>query len=365
MDAASLKKLFEQVKRGKVSSDEAVQRLRHLPFEDLGFANVDHHRALRVGMPEIIFGPGKSAEHLAEIFGRLAKHGRNVLATRVSSEQVRAVKKKFRKAESHELARAITLTPDTAMFLDEKSPAYLGGSLRFLLSPMAVDGFKDLTEVVRKGHSIREQHSLAPEHPMWVEFAHAMAPLMAMPANLLAKMLGAEKGEKWKVLSLAAGHGAYEIAIARQNPNAEVWGVDWPNVMQVAQENAKAAGVSDRYHVIPGSALEVEYGSDYDLVLLTNFIHHFNPETAERLLRKVQASLKEGGRAVILQFVPNEDRVSPAFAGFFALTTLVSTPDGVVYTFRELQNLLQKAGFRSSEAHALPPTFFSVVVGIK
>ncbi len=116
MDAASLKKLFEQVKRGKVSPDEAVQRLRHLPFEDLGFANVDHHRALRSGVPEIIFGPGKSPEQLGEIFARLAEHGSNVLATLVSPEQARAAKRKFRKAEFHELARAITLTRDATVY---------------------------------------------------------------------------------------------------------------------------------------------------------------------------------------------------------------------------------------------------------
>jgi len=116
MDAASLKKLFEQVKTGKISPDEAVQKLRHLPFEDLGFANVDHHRALRAGMPEIIFGPGKTPEQLAQIFGRLAEHVSNVLATRVSPEQVRAVKRKFRKAEFHELARALTLTRDATVY---------------------------------------------------------------------------------------------------------------------------------------------------------------------------------------------------------------------------------------------------------
>ena len=116
MDAAALKKLFEQVKRGRVSPDEAVERLRHLPFEDLGFANVDHHRALRTGTPEIIFGPGKTPSQLTEIFARLAEHGRNVLATRVSPEQVRAVRRKFRKAESHELARAITLTRDETIY---------------------------------------------------------------------------------------------------------------------------------------------------------------------------------------------------------------------------------------------------------
>ncbi len=116
MDATALKKLFEQAKRGKLSPDEAVERLRHLPFEDLGFANVDHHRALRTGMPEIIFGPGKTPQQLAAIFARLAEHGHNVLATRVSAEQVKAVKRKFRKAESHELARAITLTRDETIY---------------------------------------------------------------------------------------------------------------------------------------------------------------------------------------------------------------------------------------------------------
>jgi hypothetical protein len=116
MNSDAIKKLFDQVRRGKLSPDEAVQQLRHLPFEDLGFANVDHHRILRVGMPEVIFGPGKTPQHLAEIFARLGKHGHNVLATRVTPEQVRAVKRKFRKAEFHELPRAITLTRDETVY---------------------------------------------------------------------------------------------------------------------------------------------------------------------------------------------------------------------------------------------------------
>jgi pyridinium-3,5-biscarboxylic acid mononucleotide synthase len=116
MNAKSLKNIFDDVRSGKLSSDEAVEKLKHLPFEDLGFANVDHHRALRVGMPEVIFGPGKDPEHLAEIFSRLAKHGKNVLATRVTPEQVRAVKRKLRKAEAHELARAVTLTRDKTVY---------------------------------------------------------------------------------------------------------------------------------------------------------------------------------------------------------------------------------------------------------
>ena len=112
MNAESIRKLFEQVKRGKLSPDDAVERLRHLPFEDLGFAKVDHHRALRAGMPEVILGEHKTPAQVAQIFSRLARHGGNVLATRASKEQYAAVKKKVRKAEYRELARAIVLERD-------------------------------------------------------------------------------------------------------------------------------------------------------------------------------------------------------------------------------------------------------------
>ncbi len=112
MNAESIRELFQQVHKGKLSPDEAVQRLRHMPFEDLGFAKVDHHRSLRVGMPEVIFGQGKTPAHMAKIFEKLSQHGGNVLATRASAEQFAAVKKKVRKAEYRELARAIALKQD-------------------------------------------------------------------------------------------------------------------------------------------------------------------------------------------------------------------------------------------------------------
>ncbi len=112
MNAESIRKLFEEVRRGELSPDEAVSRLRHLPFEDLGFAKVDHHRALRAGMPEVILGQGKTPAQVAQIFLRLAKHGGNVLATRATEEQFAAVKKRVPKAEYRALARAIVLLRD-------------------------------------------------------------------------------------------------------------------------------------------------------------------------------------------------------------------------------------------------------------
>lgn len=116
MNAQSIRKLLVEVRQGKLSPDEAVERLRHMPFEDLGFAKVDHHRALRAGMPEVVFGGGKGPKQLAEIFSRLARHGGNVLATRASEEQFAAVKKKVRRAEYRGLARAIVLQQDDTRY---------------------------------------------------------------------------------------------------------------------------------------------------------------------------------------------------------------------------------------------------------
>jgi len=256
------------------------------------------------------------------------------------------------------------LTPDSAMFLDQRSPAYLGGALEFLLSPMLMDNFKELTASVRKGGTAMEG-TMVPEHPVWVQFARGMAPLMFMPAQLLAQLVKLDTSRQTKVLDIAAGHGMFGLAFARQSPNVEVVAQDWAPVLEVAKENAKAAGVSERYKTLPGSAFEVDYGTGYDLVLLTNFLHHFDPPTCETLLKKVHASLAPGGRAVALEFVPNEDRISPPGAAMFSLVMLASTPSGDAYTFAELEGMFRNAGFTRSESHQLPPSMQQVVIGHK
>ena len=116
MNQESIRKLLNQVRAGKVSPDDAVERLRHLPFEDLGFAKVDHHRSLRVGMPEIVFGERKTPAQLAAIFKRLAQQGPNVLATRASKEQFAAVKKQVRAAKYESTAQAIVLCRDRKIY---------------------------------------------------------------------------------------------------------------------------------------------------------------------------------------------------------------------------------------------------------
>jgi len=258
------------------------------------------------------------------------------------------------------------LTPDSALFLDRRSPAYMGGATDFLLSETITSNFDDLAAVVRKGGTLSEEGgTVSVENPVWVKFARAMAPMAAMPAPMVARLVDPDGAAPLRVLDIAAGHGLYGLAFARQNPRAEVTALDWPGVLEVAKENARAAGVAKRYRTIEGSAFEADYGGPYDLVLLTNFLHHFDPQTCEGLLRKVRAALAEGGRAVTLEFVPNEDRVSPPIPASFSLMMLAGTPSGDAYTFPELERMFANAGFTRTELHPLPAGIQPVIISQK
>jgi cyclopropane fatty-acyl-phospholipid synthase-like methyltransferase len=155
----------------------------------------------------------------------------------------------------------------------------------------------------------------------------------------------------------------FGIEVAKQNARARVVALDWAPVLEVAKENAQKAGVADRYETLPGSAFDVEYGGPYDIVLLTNFLHHFDHETCVRLLRKVHAALKPGGRAAALEFVPNEDRITPPLPAAFGLTMLTTTISGEAYTFRELEAMYREAGFERIAAQPIPSAPQTVVMG--
>ena len=256
-----------------------------------------------------------------------------------------------------------TLTPDSAAFLNRHSPAYMGTMANFLMNPNVAGMLEDITAVIRHGGALPSDHgALEPENPMWVEFARSMAPLMQMPAELIAKMFAGSK--PIKVLDISAGHGVYGIAFARHNPAAKVVGLDWVNVLEVAKENAAKAGVADRYSTIPGSAFEVDFGSGYDIVLIPNFLHHFDPGTNEKLLRKVHAALAPAGIAITPEFIPNEDRISPERDAMFSMQML-GTPAGDAYTYSELEKMFRNAGFARSEMRELAPFPQRLVVSNK
>jgi len=259
-----------------------------------------------------------------------------------------------------------SLTDVSAAFLDKKSPAYLGSVADFLMSPQQKAGFENLTESVKHGGAVESGNaSISPDSAMWVTFARSMMPMVFPAAQRIPEHIGFPQDRKLKVLDIAAGHGLFGVMVAKQYPNAEIYAVDWANVLTVATENANNFGVGGRHHLIPGSAFEADFGDGYDVVLLTNFLHHFDEATCTELLKKINNAMTPDGKLFTLEFVPNDDRVSPPFEAMFPLVMLAATPAGDAYTFAELKRMFEAAGFSHNEHIPLAPMPMHLLVSTK
>lgn len=256
-----------------------------------------------------------------------------------------------------------SLAPDAAIFLDANSPAYMGLAAKFLNHPVLLHAASDIAAVVRTGRSILGGGgTIEDENPVWEDYARGMVPMMTPPAQLIADLAGPGP---LRVLDLAAGHGIFGIHIAAKNPEAHITALDWPAVLHLAAENARRFGIADRWTPLPGSALTVDYGQGYDLVLLTNFLHHFDQDACIDILRRVHASLKPGGRVITLEFVPNPDRVTPPSSAAFSMMMLITTPTGDAYTLAQFQSMFAAAGFASTEQVPTGPLPQQLLVSIR
>ena len=253
------------------------------------------------------------------------------------------------------------LTPSSAVFLDRRSPAFLGDFHRFLAAPEMIGlALSDPAAFVRNGGSVGLANT-APEDPVWVGFARYMAPFFGPVAQATAAYF-ANLPAPGRVLDIAAGHGLFGIAFARQFPACEVTALDWDNVLGVARENAAAAGLGARYRTLPGNAFDVAFGGPYDIILMPNFLHHFDEATCIGLLGKARAALAPDGRVAIVEFVPNEDRVSPPMPAMFAYVMLATTPGGTSFPPSALQRMLARAGFGEPEFAPLAPSPQTLIV---
>ena len=252
------------------------------------------------------------------------------------------------------------LSPDAAAFLDRRSPTCIGGIHDFLAAPEFVAlVFQDPAGAVRRGGA-PGLANVAPDHPIWVRFARAMGPFMALDAKLVAEHAGDPPPRR--VLDISASHGLYGIAFGKRFPECHITGLDWSAVVAVARENAAAAGMADRYDTIAGDAFKVAWGEGYDWVLVPNFLHHFDSASCTAILRRAHAALLPGGRVAIVEWVPNEDRISPPVPALFAMTMLLTTPGGATYTAPELAAILVDAGFGPPEVTPLLPTPLTLLV---
>lgn len=259
-----------------------------------------------------------------------------------------------------------SLTPTSAVFLDSRSPACMSPVVNFVNSPKVMSGFANLTQTVKRGStSLAHDGFIEAELDEWVTFAKSMRPLVGPASRFIANDIAQSGKSPRRVLDIAAGHGLFGIAVALGASEAVITAQDWPNVLKVAEDNAKSAGLGERHKLLPGDAFKVEFGADYDVVLLTNFLHHFNQQTCVTFLQKIYGCLNPGGRLYTLEFVPNEDRVTPPIPAMFSMMMLGLTPAGDAYTEKELKAMLGSAGFRQNEFKSVLQSPETVIVSTK
>jgi 2-polyprenyl-3-methyl-5-hydroxy-6-metoxy-1,4-benzoquinol methylase len=255
-----------------------------------------------------------------------------------------------------------SLMSNARILLDRSSPFAMGGIVDFVAAPEMVDLFLgDPASYVRRG-GLDGASNVDPNNPIWVRYARAMVPFASATAKRVAAYVARLQCPPASVLDVAAGHGLYGIEVARALEDVMVTAVDWGNVLEVARIHAEEAGVGDRIRMLAGDALRLDWGRGFDLILLPNFLHHFDAETCTSLLRKVRGSLSRGGKAVAIDFVPNEDRVSPPVPAMFAFWMLATTPRGDAYTASEYDEMARMAGFHNATTTPLLPTPQSLIV---
>jgi len=249
-------------------------------------------------------------------------------------------------------------TPSTSMFLVKSSPAYIASSLPFLASEETTKPFQDFAAVVRAGTtSLPAGGTTAPDAAIWVKFARGMVGFSMGPAQMLANFPDVlpAGNEPLAVLDVAAGHGIYGIHVAKKLPTAKITFLDWAAVLEVCKEHVTQFGVpADRCSYIAGSAFDVDLKGPYDVILLTNILHHFDHATNVKLIKRMVAALKPAGRIITLEFVPNEERTAPPNAVMFPLMMLGTTPAGDAYTMSQFDSMFKEAGIAKNKLVPLP-----------
>lgn len=263
----------------------------------------------------------------------------------------------------HKSGTVYALSPAAAAFLNRHSPAYMGGMSGFLNAPGIRRQFDCLTAAVRQGGvAATPEGSTASHYEGWVDFAQSMQAMMGPAAQQIAALVNQGQTAPLRVLDVAASHGLFGFSVAQQNPQAQIVALDWANVLEITRANAERWGLTDRLTTIAGDAFTVDLQGPYDVILLPNLLHHFPFAENVKLLQRLKAALKPGGRVFTLEFVPHDDRVSPPGPAGFALVMLASTPQGDAFTFAEFSRMFAEAGFASSELLPLEATVESLIV---
>lgn len=249
---------------------------------------------------------------------------------------------------------AYRLTPESDKFLVSTKPTFRGGIFRHT-SQQLLPNWLHLTEVVRTGKPAETVNAHSDGVAFFESFVEDLYPINYAPARALAGHLGlADSSQPVSVLDLAAGSGVWGIALAEASPKVSVRAVDWPSVLKVTERVATKRGVGDRFTFAPGDLLEADFGSGHQVAVLGHILHSEGEERAIALLRKTFQAVAPGGTVAIAEFLVNKDRTGPLFGLIFAMNMLVQTSNGDTYSFEEIRNWLEEAGFENARTVDAP-----------
>lgn len=250
-------------------------------------------------------------------------------------------------------------------FLVSSRPRYIGGMFKVMASHWEWDGMRCLSEAVRSGGTVLAENAETPGYAYWEDFAAHAGAVAGPTAEFVARELAPWAGprDRLHVLDIACGHGLYGYTLAVAQPHARIWSLDWPNVLEIALGHAHRLGIADRVTTIPGDMFDVQLGGPYDVIMVTNVLHHFSLEKSTLVLRRAAESLTAGGKLVIVGFVVDGNRIEQNVAAhLFSILMLIWTSAGEVHTESAYASMLKDVGCRDIRVHQVPELPLRVII---
>jgi ubiquinone/menaquinone biosynthesis C-methylase UbiE len=246
------------------------------------------------------------------------------------------------------------LTPESAAFLVSTKPSFYGTFFRHVSDQM-LPTWLQLSEVVRAGRPALKLNAQKQGAEVFAEFVESLFPLSFPAASALGRYLGVPKATApISVLDIGAGSGVWGIAIAKQSSHVRIHAVDWPQVLKVTRRVAQKHGLVNRLSTSAGDFFEADFGKNHQIATIGHILHSEGRDRSRRLLKKTFRALAPGGKVVIQEFVPKDDRTGPPIALIFAVNMLVNTQAGDTFTFAEMSQWLRQAGFRNPRLLDVP-----------
>jgi SAM-dependent methyltransferase len=239
-----------------------------------------------------------------------------------------------------------SLTPESAAFLLTKNPGTHAGFFG-TIAPQIISRWLRLSDIVREGRPAVAVNQETEGTEFFSQLVENIIPLSYPPAQKLADHLKVAKTKnEIRVLDLAAGSGIWGIALAQKSPGLRVTAVDWAGMIPTTKRITQKFGVGDRFNYVEGDILEANFGSGYDIAILGHILHSEGEDRSRQLLAKTFRALKSGGTIAIAEWLVNDDRTKPLPSLMFAVQMLVNTEKGDTFSFNEIKNWLEKAGFK-------------------